>query len=151
MGFVDGHERYVHAHDAQAEGLCCEPLGGDVKELDVAVDAVVQRDVDCTRREPRMDRHGRDVPCPQAVDLVFHQGDQGRHDDAQPLLRKPGDLVGKRLSAARGHQGQGVAPVHHRTDDTLLYGPEFGEAPVVFQHVVYLVRWPFHEYKGRKN
>ena len=151
VGFVDGHERYVHAHDAQAEGFRREPLGGDVKELDVAVDTVVQRDVDCTRREPRMDRHGRDVPCPQAVDLVFHQGDQGRHDDAQPLLRKPGDLVGKRLSAARGHQGQGVAPVHHRTDDTLLYGAEFGEAPVAFQHVVYLVRCPFHEYKGRKN
>ena len=93
----------------------------------------------------------RNMPRPQAVDLVFHQGDQGRHDDAQPLLRKPGDLVGKRLSAARGHQGQGVAPVHHRTDDTLLYGAEFGEAPVAFQYVVYLVRWPFHEYKGRKN
>ena len=85
------------------------------------------------------------------VDLVFHQGDERRDDDAQPLAGEGRNLIRERFPAARGHQRQRVAALQDGADDLQLHGTELREAPVAFQYVVYLVRWPFHEYKGRKN
>ena len=91
-----------------------------------------------------MDGHGRDAPRPEAVDLIFHQGDERCDDDAQPLAGEGRNLIGERLAAARGHQRQRVAPLHRRADDFLLHGTELGEAPVAAQRVVYFVRCGFH-------
>ena len=96
-----------------------------------------------------MDRHGRDAPCPEAIDLVFHQGDERRDDDAHAFAGEGRNLIGERLSAARGHQRQRVAPFHDGADDPLLHGTELREAPVAFQCVVYLVRSGFHDTKIR--
>lgn len=108
---------YVHAHDAQAERLGRQPLGGHVKEFHVAVGAVVQRDVDLPRRKARMDRNGRDGPRPEPVDLVLHQGDERRDDDAQPLAGEGRNLIRERFPAARGHQRQRVAALQDGADD----------------------------------
>ena len=50
MGLIDGEKRYVHSLHPQAEGLGCEPFGSDVEEFHVAIDAVVQVDVDLSGR-----------------------------------------------------------------------------------------------------
>ncbi len=136
VGLVDGQQRDVHPHDAQPEGLRREALGCHVEELHVAVDAVVERDVDLARREPRVDRHGGDAAGPQAVDLILHQGDERRDDDAQTLARHRRDLIGQRLAASGGHQGERVAPLHGGADDPLLHGTELREAPPAAQRVV---------------
>ena len=147
VGLVDGDERDVHAHDAQTEGLRGEPLGGDVEELHVAVDAVVQRDVDLPRREPRVDGHGRDAPCAQAVHLVLHQGDERRNDDGQSVAGHRWHLVGERLAAAGGHQRQRVAPLHDGENDLPLHGAELPEAPPAGEGGVYLLLGGFHNAK----
>ena len=98
-----------------------------------------------------MDRHGRDAPCPEAIDLVFHQGDERRDDDAHAFAGEGRNLIGERLSAARGHQRQRVAPFHDGADDPLLHGTELRKAPVAFQRVVYLVRSGFHDTKIVKS
>ena len=151
VGFVNGQKRDVHPHDAQAERLGGQSFRRDVEEFHVAVDAVVQCDVDGPGREARMDRHGRDAPCPEAIDLVFHQGDERRDDDAHAFAGEGRNLIGERLSAARGHQRQRVAPFHDGADDPLLHGTELREAPVAFQRVVYLVRSRFHNTKIVKS
>lgn len=133
MGLVDGQQRDLHPLDAQPEGVGREPLGGDVEELHVAVGAVVQRNVDLAGREARVDRHGRNVQRAQPVDLVLHQGDEGGDDDAEPLAGHRRDLVGERLAAAGGHQRERIAPLQHRADNLLLYGPEGVVAPVLLQ------------------
>ena len=133
VGLVDGQQRDLHPLDAQPEGVGREPLGGDVEELHVAVGAVVQRNVDLAGREARVDRHGRNVQRAQPVDLVLHQGDEGGDDDAEPLAGHRRDLVGERLAAAGGHQRERIAPLQHRADNLLLYGPEGVVAPVLLQ------------------
>ncbi len=50
VGLIDGEKRYVHSLHPQAEGLGCEPFGSDVEEFHVAIDAVVQVDVDLSGR-----------------------------------------------------------------------------------------------------
>ena len=147
VGLIDGQQRDVHAHDTQAEGLGGQPFGGDVEELYVAVDAVVEGDVDLAGREPRVDRHGGDVPRPEAVHLVLHQGDERRDDDAQPLAGHRRDLVGERFAAARGHERQRVAPLHGGADDLLLHGAERRESPVAAQGPVYLLAESVHTAK----
>ena len=149
VGLVDGEQLHVHAHDAQPERFRSQPLGSHVEELDVAVDAVVQGDVDLPGRESGVDGHGRDAPGPQAVDLVLHQGDERRDDDAETLAGERGNLVGERLAAARGHEREGVAARQHRPDDLGLHGAEFVEAPVAPQHVVYFLLAGLHTTKLR--
>ena len=149
--FVDGQQRHGHPHDPQTEGFRGQPFGRHVEEFRVAVDAVVQCDVDLPRREPRVDRHGRDSLPPKSVDLILHQGDERRDDDAQPLARHRRNLVGEGFPASGGHQHQRVAPLHYRTDDLLLNGAETRKAPVAFECAVDVVRDRFHVHKGTKN
>ena len=103
MGLIDGEKRYVHSLHPQAEGLGCEPFGSDVEEFHVAVDAVVQRDVDGPGREARMDRHGREAPCPETIDLVFHQGDEGCNDNTKSTLGESGHLECDRFTTSGRH------------------------------------------------
>ena len=136
---VHGQQRHLHPLHPQAESLGDEPLRSHVEELHVAVDAVVERDVDLPGRQARMHRHGGDPPGAQPVDLILHQGDQRRHDDAQPFARQGRHLVRERFSAAGGHQRERIAPGQDRKDDPLLHGPERVESPVTPQRVVYFL------------
>ena len=64
----------------------------------------------------------------QKVDLVFHQGDQRRNYQRQPVVAQGGQLITQRLARARWENGQRrpvfVQGVNHR----FLSGPELGKA-----------------------
>ena len=62
-------------------------------------------------------RGGAHADLPEGLDLVPHQGDEGRHHhpDAGPADGR--DLVAERFSAAGRHQDQGVAPRKDVADD----------------------------------
>ena len=130
---VDGQQRDPHPLHAQTERLGHEPFGSHVEEFDIAVDAVVEHDVDLPHRKSRMDRRRVDAEPPEAVDLVLHQGDQRRDDDAQTFAQHRRHLIGERLAAAGGHQRQRVAPLADGADDLLLHGTEAVVAPVAFE------------------
>ena len=93
MRLIDRQQRYAHLVQSQSKRLRCKAFRREIEELDVAIDAVVERDVDLSGRESRMDRHSRDRAAAQAVDLILHQRDQWRHDDAQTLLHQRWELV----------------------------------------------------------
>ena len=133
VGLIDGEKRYVHSLHPQAEGLGCEPFGSDVEEFHVAIDAVVQVDVDLSGRQARMDRQSADTQLAEPIDLVFHQGDQRGDHDAYALRSQSRNLIGERLAAARGHQGQRIASGEHREDDLFLHGAERVEPPVALE------------------
>jgi len=74
--FVDGNEPDVRPGQEREEGLLHRPFGRDVKDADAAFEdhplddtllPVAERAVDCRRRN---------TVCPEAVDLVLHQGDE---------------------------------------------------------------------------
>ena len=70
------------------------------------------------------------------IDLVLHQGDQGRDDDGHPFHKHRRELVAERLSAARRHQDEGVAPGKDVSDHRLLVSLERREAEIFLQFVV---------------
>ena len=59
---------------------------------------------------------GAHAQLAQRVDLVLHQRDQRRDDDADAIAQQRRNLVAQRLAAAGGHQHQRVAAAHHVLD-----------------------------------
>ena len=61
----------------------------------------------------------------QSAHLVVHQRDQGGnhhgHTQASALPRNGWYLIAQRLTPARGHQHQGVAPLAHMANDVGLW------------------------------
>ena len=71
----------------------------------------------------------------QRVDLVLHQRDQRRDDDADPRAHERRDLIAQRLAAAGRHQHQRVAARHHRVDDLRLVAAELAVPEHAPEHV----------------
>src|SRR6185436_2540101 len=61
-----------------------------------------------------------DTGCLKSVDLIFHQRDQGRHDDRKSGTRERGQLEAQRLAAASGKDREDVLPRQRVQDDILL-------------------------------
>ena len=64
----------------------------------------------------------------QRRDLVLHQRDQRRHDDADAFAQQRRDLVAQRLAAAGRHQHQRVAAADDVLDDLGLLPAKRGIA-----------------------
>ena len=137
MRFVDGEqgqlagfvERIEHGQRAVEQ----QALGGDVDEVERAVE---DRLFDGLRRAPverRIEAGGLDAELDQRVDLVLHQRDQRRDDDGAAGAEQGGNLVAQALAAAGRHQHQRVAATGHMVDDLGLRAAEGGVAEDVAQ------------------
>ena len=69
----------------------------------------------------------------QLVDLVLHQGDEGRYDERHAGQVQRRQLVTERLARAGRHDGERVPALHRGSDDFLLPWPEFVEAEHAFE------------------
>ena len=109
------HRYQIHVHLGQPgrEQFARHPFGRDVQEFDVAVHAIVERDVDVARTHAGVDGDRRDTAAAQRIDLVLHQRHERRHDHAQPLHQQTGKLVGQRLAATGRHQRKGIPAFEH--------------------------------------
>ncbi len=72
----------------------------------------------------------------QRLDLVLHERDQRRDDDAGAGPDEGGDLIAKRLAAARRHQRQRIAAGDHGGDDVRLVRAELPKPEHVGQHLL---------------
>ena len=70
----------------------------------------------------------------QGVDLVLHERDERRHDDADAGPHEGRDLVAERLAAAGRHEYERVAAGDQVVDDLLLVGPELAKAEDAVQY-----------------
>ena len=106
-----------------------EPLGGDEDEL-----ALLLGGSPPGPRSPRaavsvLLTWAASIPSSlELVDLVLHQGDEGRDDDGGARQLGARELVAERLAGAGGHDGQGVLPLEDRADHLFLPLPESAEA-----------------------
>ena len=71
----------------------------------------------------------------QGIDLVFHQGDEGRDDKGEPVEKQGGELVAEGLSPAGRKDGKRRSVGEECFDDSLLTIAEFGEAEMLFESV----------------
>ena len=111
-----------------------QPLGRHVEQVERAV---ADRALDRRRfgrRQPRVQRRGAHPELAQRVDLVLHQRDQRRDDDAEARAQQCRDLVAQRFAAAGRHQHDGVAAGRDLLDHLLLRAAEFVKAKDRAQH-----------------
>ena len=66
----------------------------------------------------------RDPVGDERVDLILHQGNQGRHDDRQTVEQKRGGLKTQRLAAARGQNEEGIPGGENRLHGLTLQWAE---------------------------
>ncbi len=98
----------------------CQPFGGDVQQIEITVD---QRPFDLACRpgiQRRIEKRCAYAELRQCRDLVLHQGDQRRDNNACALPQQCRHLVTQRLAAAGRHQHQRVAPSRNVPDDLRL-------------------------------
>ena len=133
MRFVHDDERDGEHGQVALEKPGLEPLGGDVQELAVAVGGVVQGEVHLVAVEPGMDGDGLDAPGGEVLDLVLHQGDEGRDHEGEALFHHRRHLEAHRFASSGGEDGEHVAARERLVDDALLHGPEAFVPPIGFQ------------------
>ena len=88
----------------------------------------------CSARRSVEFRNAAATPASRsALDLILHQRDQRRDDEADAVAHERRDLIAQRLAAARRHQHERVAPGQRRRDDGLLLAAEARVAEHVAQ------------------
>ncbi len=131
---VDGEEGDVDLGEKRQHALLHEALGRDVEEVERAglqlpLDGLLLGEGQRRVEEGRLDARGF-----ERVDLILHERDQRRDDDAGAAPHEGGDLVAERLAAARRHEDQRVAAGEHRLHDGRLVQPEGVVAEHALQH-----------------
>ena len=111
--FVDGEQRDagtgLRLFEQSLAALGQQALRRDVDEIDVAAAHAAFDGCSVDRRQRRIQCRRTDAEFVQGRDLVGHQRNQRRYNDANSRSQQRRDLVRKRFAATRGHQHQGVA------------------------------------------
>ena len=106
-------------------GLGVEPLGRDVEQVELAGEVGA---LDSGRARPACWRGvevgGAHADAHEGVDLVVHERDERRDDDAGALAQQRGDLVAEALAAAGRHEHDRVAAAGDLVDDLGLLAAE---------------------------
>jgi hypothetical protein len=120
VSFVDREQRDVRPVEEREGRLHLEALGREIQKVEFAGEergfdahplvAVLGR---VEERRAHTDRR-------KGVDLVLHQRDERRDDDAGSRSDESGDLVAQRLTAAGRHENESVAAAHDLLDDVGL-------------------------------
>jgi hypothetical protein len=121
----------IGQHPLRATGG--EPLGGEVKELQLARRQRVPDGVGLLGCIGRGQRPGGDPGLAQAANLVAHQRDQRRDHQRDPGPQQGGKLKAQRLAAARGHDGKNILARGDGVHDLFLAGAEGVESEYVAQ------------------
>ena len=123
---VDREQRDASAVEQLQRRGHREPLGREVEQVELAGDvrgldgaALLGRLRGVQERRAHAQRAHR-------VDLVLHERDERRDDDAGALPHQGRDLVAQRLAGSGGHQHERVAAGHDRVDDGGLVAAERG-------------------------
>ena len=124
VGLVHGNQAQVHALQKAPKPRNRQPFRGNVQDLHPSAGGLGLGQLNRRCREGTVDESGADAVGVQRVHLVFHQGNQGRHDQGDARQANGGQLVAQRLATARGHQRQAVAPRQDVLDNLLLQGQE---------------------------
>ena len=121
MRLVDGEQRNVAALEQRQRALL-HAAARARRRGDRAPPAANCRSISsCVARSSVELRNAALTPSiAQRVDLILHQRDQRRHDDAGAGPDERRDLVAQRLAAAGRHQRQHVAAGEQRLDDRRL-------------------------------
>ena len=133
MRLVDREQRELRAVQQIEAARGGQPLGRDVEHVELAGE---QRALGGPRRigvERRVEERCAHAQLGQRRDLILHQCDQRRDDDAGALPDERWNLIAQRLAAAGRHEHQRIAAGHDMVDDLALRVAKCGVAKGVAQ------------------
>ena len=105
----------------------------DVAEIVIPSDHAVFDSPRQVRLERRVDERGPNAGLAQGSDLILHQGDERRNDDANAVSRDGRDLVAETLAASGRHQYECITAADDAVDDLFLLAPELPIPEDVFK------------------
>ena len=115
--FVDGDQTDVPGFQGPQHVVGHEAFRRQVEDLVPAAAQVPPSPSVLVGRQRRIEERRRHADLFEAVDLVLHQGDQGRNDDREPVVGDRRKLIAQRLAAARGKERQDIMPREKALDD----------------------------------
>ena len=133
---VDGDQRRLALGQHLRETRDRQALGGDEQEVEAALEVVEAGLARVLAATAGMDALGAKALLLELCHLVFHEGDQGAHDESCAAARDPRQLVAERLAGAGRHHQQRVAALDDGAANRLLMGPEALEAESRVQQVM---------------
>ena len=124
MRFIYDDEVHIHPAQPRLEQFGAQALGRNVKEFIVAVNGVVEGDVDLAIRHSGIDGQSRNPAVAQILDLVFHQGDERRNHQADPGAHHRRHLETDGLPAPGRQDRQHIPPGQRLGNNLLLHRPK---------------------------
>ena len=124
VGFVDGKQRDFRLRQQHQRTVLHQAFRCDVEHVKLTGD---QLPLDLLLRCPvqcRIEIGSADANRFQCINLVLHQGNQRRDDDASAGPDQGRNLVAQRFAAASRHQHQRITAVNQRFDDFRLMRAE---------------------------
>ena len=128
--FVDHQQVDVHFLNARSYQLGREPFGREVQQFDIAVDAVVEDAVNVPVVHAGVHCRRRDIALLEVFHLVFHQGNEGRYDNADPFPVVPAP-DSKWFPSSCRHEASVSCPSSTEPDDVFLQRAEAIVSPVL--------------------
>ena len=120
MGLVDGEQADFCPLDLCDEGLAHKALRGHIEELEFSRCQILVERSRFGRSQGGIEPCRRNTAFLQHIDLVFHEGDQWRHDQGDSLHENRRELVAKRLATASRKDSQRRAPSQQGLDNLPL-------------------------------
>ncbi|MCY1237989.1 hypothetical protein D9M72_507070 [compost metagenome] len=108
MGLVDGEKRNAGIADEVGETVGDDALGRHIKQIERTVGNLPSHRDRLFARQRRIERCRIDAELLQRLDLIAHQGDQRRNDDAEAGTAECRDLEAERLASTGRKQNDGV-------------------------------------------
>ena len=131
---------FVHCHHGNGslfgeipEQFRLQPFRGHVDQLVGTGPGLVQGGVEFPSGQGTVDVSGLDPGGFQSLDLVLHQGDQGRNYQGDPGEQQGGDLVAQGFAGAGGHDAQHVPALEQGINQGFLTGAEGSVSKILFQ------------------
>ncbi len=124
VGLVDGHPLHRPLGQRLHETRLEEALGRHVEEAILVAPQAAETLARVVGVEGGVEERGLDAVRLEGVDLVLHQGDEGRDDEGEALAEDGGELEAQRLPSPGGQQGEDIATGQSRGHDVFLIGPE---------------------------
>ena len=135
MGFVDGEQGQGQRLQPIEKAGAQQSLGGDIEQIQLALLKGPPHGGSLRGLQRGVEGGGPHPRLAQALHLVLHQGDQGRHHHPHPAAAQGRDLITERFATAGGHQHQGRTAAHHVLDNLLLGSAEGPVAEHLLQHL----------------
>ena len=152
MSLVDDNKAYVPSAHAGDEVFAGETFGCEVEELEAPLTQSLIGIVGFGAGHAGAEISGRYAAFAKVVDLVLHQGDQGRYHDSEALEGHSRYLECQRLATAGGKKADSVVAGENALYYFKLKRTKAVVAPVTVQNVVEVVFIrPFFGVEGGKS